>query len=101
MSKAVRVEAGGADLDAVLTRARDLGVLGWVRDDEGVVRVHAEGPAEAVDELAAFVGGDAQTVKVEGHEQFAVRGVPAGAFAVREHDGVYELHLEVAGGVRA
>ena len=33
--------------------------------------------------------------KVEGHEQFAVRGVPAGAFVVRSHVAGYDLTLEV------
>src|SRR5687768_8413266 len=79
---------GGAFRDAVLRAARDRGLLGWVREDEdGAVRVHAEGAAGAVAELRAFLGEEQRAVeeqraKVEGHEQFAVRGVPAGAFAV-------------------
>jgi len=98
--------------DATVRRAHALGVLGWVRNrEDGGVEVHAEGPADAVDALVAFVREGprgarvaellAQSVKVEGHEQFAVRGVSAGAFAVRERGAGFELALEVDGAVRA
>lgn len=107
---------------ATVERARELGVLGWVRNqDDGTVYVHAEG---APDALAAFLGflgegppaatvDDVQIgeVKVEGHEQFAQRGVPAGRFVVADFTGSagdapggrpgYVLALEVEGGVRA
>jgi acylphosphatase len=97
---ALRAEVcGRAGLgEAVVGRARALGLAGWVREDrDGVVRVHAEGDAEAVVELRAFLGAGVteQPAKVEGHEQFAVRGVPAGAFVVREHAGGFDLCLEV------
>lgn len=70
--------------DATLGLARRLGVMGWVRNGEdGDVVVHAEGPEAAVDELVAFLreGPPAavvtevaiERVKVEGHEQFAIR----------------------------
>src|SRR3954451_1591451 len=115
--KAVRAQVHGAVAgvgfrDATVERARGLGVLGWVRrDDDGAVRVHAEGGAEAVDALVAWLadgpgGARVEEVavtpgKVEGHEQFAIRGVPAGAFAVRRRgDGRFELRLEVAGAIR-
>ncbi len=43
--------------DAAVRRARELGVLGWVRnEDDGSVRAHAEGPGSAVDDLVAFLG---------------------------------------------
>ncbi|HEX5146512.1 MAG TPA: acylphosphatase [Conexibacter sp.] len=98
--------------EATVARAHALGVLGWVRnDDDGAVRVHAEGSDDAVAAFEAFLrAGPAATrvdgvvverVKVEGHEQFAVRGVPAGAFAVRALARGWELQLEVDGGVRA
>lgn len=103
---------GVAFRDATLARARALGVLGWVRNGEDgeTVLVHAEGDEDGVEALLAFlrVGPpraavralDVERVKVEGHEQFAVRGVPAGAFSVvATEDGGYELALEVAGGV--
>lgn len=100
---------------ATVRRARDLGVQGWVRNDsDGTVGVHAEGPADQVAQLEAFLregrGGahvervDVTAVKVEGHEQFAVRGVPAGRFVVREHGGAtpgFTLSLEVGGAMRS
>ena len=96
---------------ATVECARDLGLFGWVRSDEdGAVRVHAEGPAGAVQRLRAFLAEgppdaavehvEEERAKVEGHEQFAVRGVPAGAFVVREHAGGFDLHLEVGDAVR-
>ena len=105
--RALRAEVRGSTrpVDAVVARARELAVLGWVREDGGVLRAHLEGPDAAVDELRAFLGegaarADAKPVKAEGHEQFAVRGVAAGAFAVRETPDGYELRLEVAGAPR-
>jgi acylphosphatase len=92
--------------EAVVERAHALGLAGWVReDDDGAVRVHAEGGADAVRELRAFLAGGPpgarvegvveQRARVEGHEQFAVRGVAAGAFVVREHGSGFDLQLEV------
>ncbi len=100
--------------DATVTRARELGVLGWVRNgDEGEVLVHAEGTKVAVEELVAFLradpasarvdDADVETVEPEGHEQFAVRGVSAGRFEVVERTsggGGFELRLEVEGTMR-
>ncbi|HEY8582963.1 MAG TPA: acylphosphatase, partial [Capillimicrobium sp.] len=44
--------------DATVRRASELGVLGWVRNaDDGTVAVHAEGSAEAVDALVAWLDG--------------------------------------------
>ena len=97
--------------DTTVSRAHELGVLGWVRNaGDGTVEVHAEGPAAAVDELIAFLeegppaarveGVEIEPAKVEGHEQFAVRGVSAGAFIVRERPRGFELGLEVDGAMR-
>lgn len=96
---ALRAAVQGVAADDVLTKARELALLGWVRTDDDAVRVHAEGDAAAVAALCAFLGDGADEVRarVEGHEQLAVRGVPAGAFLVREHARGFELTLEVDG----
>ena len=97
---------------ATVQRARELGVFGWARnEDDGTVLVHAEGTPEAVEALHDFLreGPSYATVtavdllpaKVEGHEQFAVRGEPAGRFVVEEHAGdrgaYFVLRLDVSG----
>ncbi|MFL5872005.1 MAG: DNA polymerase ligase N-terminal domain-containing protein [Solirubrobacterales bacterium] len=101
--------------DAMVEKAGELGILGWVRnDDDGTVGVHAEGPAAGVDELVAFLetgppaaeveAVEVEPAKVEGHEQFAVRGVSAGAFVVQEHWATahhFDLRLEVDGTMRS
>ena len=101
--------------DATLTRARALGALGWVRNGEGGdVLVHAEGPEPAVESLLAFLHKGppvarvaevaSESVKVEGHEQFAIRGVSAGVFVVQEHAATarhFDLRLEVDGVMRS
>ena len=102
---------GPSHVERVLARAAELGLLGWVRDDpDGRVRIHAEGPAGAPAELVAGLerdGGvavETEKVKVEGHEQFAVRGVSAGVFVVQEHQATahhYDLRLEVDGVMRS
>jgi len=120
LTRAIRATvAGGVQQvgfrEATLERAHELGVLGWVRNaDDGTVGVHAEGDPEAVAELLAFLRqGPAaaavaevsvEDVKAEGHEQFAVRGVSAGAFVVQEHQATahhFDLRLEVDGVMRS
>jgi len=92
------------DVDALAGQARELGVLGWVRDaGDGTLLLHAEGPVDAVQALVAGAA-DVQRVKVEGHEQFAVRGVSAGVFVVQEHAARahhFDLRLEVDGVMRS
>lgn len=93
-------------------RADRLGLLGWVRlMDPGTLCLHAEGDPGALDrlrvELARAPGVQAvaeQRARVEGHEQFAIRGVPAGVFVVQEHQATahhFDLRLEVAGVMRS
>ena len=103
---AIRVRVPNASSDAVFERAQALGLLGWVRDDGDAVRVHAEGDADAVEALTAVLGEHAEIERVrpEGHEQFAVRGVPAGAFVVQQHAATtrhFDVRLEVDGVMRS
>ena len=101
--------------EATRQRALGLGVMGWVRNGEdGSVLVHAEGPEPAVADLVAFLGEGppaarveevaTEPAKVEGHEQFAIRGVSAGVFVVQEHAATahhFDLRLEVEGAMRS
>lgn len=116
MRAVVRGEVQGIGYrDATLRRARRLCVMGWVRNaQDGSVLVHAEGPERAVDELVTFLRSGprgarvsevaVEGVRVEGHEQFAIRGVSAGAFVVQEHAATahhFDLRLEVGGAMRS
>jgi DNA ligase D-like protein (predicted 3'-phosphoesterase) len=97
--------------EAVRDRARELGLLGWVRGDArdgDPLAVHAEGDPDALQALIAFLGGEeragATRAKVEGHEQFAIRGVIAGVFVVQEHQATahhFDVRLEVDGVMRS
>jgi DNA ligase D-like protein (predicted 3'-phosphoesterase) len=118
--RAIRATVGGSVQGigfraAARRRARELGVRGWVRnEDDGRVVVHAEGASAQIESLSAFLHeGPAgatvtalrvEDVPVEGHEQFAVRGVPAGAFVVHQHAATarhFDLRLEVDGVMRS
>lgn len=101
--------------DAAQRRARALGVLGWVRNaDDGTVSVHAEGDGGAVEALLDFLRAGprgaavaevaVEPARVEGHEQFAIRGVSAGVFVVQQHAARalhFDLRLEVDGVMRS
>jgi DNA ligase D-like protein (predicted 3'-phosphoesterase) len=120
MSRAVRAAVRGhvqgvGFREATVGEALRVGALGWIRnEDDGSVRVHAEGSEAAVEALVAFLGKgpngarvedvEVESVKPEGHEQFAIRGVSAGAFVVQEHEARahhFDLRLEVDGKMRS
>ena len=80
----------------------------------GTVAVHAEGEPAAVEALEEFLrdgpraanvtGVDVSHVRVEGHEQFAVRGVGAGVFVVQQHAAStlhFDLRLQLGGTMRS
>jgi DNA ligase D-like protein (predicted 3'-phosphoesterase) len=112
----VRGEVQGVGFrEATRERASALGLHGWVRNGaDGTVLAHAEGPEAAVEQLLAFLAEgpagarvsetETERVEPEGHEQFAIRGVSAGAFVVQEHAATarhFDLRLEVEGTMRS
>ncbi len=115
--QAIRAAVSGEAADArvqqaTVAKARELGALGWVRAGaDGGLLAHAEGAPDAVAALVAWLGErvaparvDLEEVAVEGHEQFARRGVSAGEFVVQEHAATahhFDLRLEVGGMMRS
>jgi DNA ligase D-like protein (predicted 3'-phosphoesterase) len=80
--------------------------MGWVLAERGGgLLLHAEGDPAAIDTLLRELGAvDSEPARVEGHEQFAIRGVPAGVFVVQEHRATahhFDLRLEVDGVMRS
>jgi DNA ligase D-like protein (predicted 3'-phosphoesterase) len=120
VNRAVRVIVGGSVQgvgfrDSTARRARELGALGWVRNEaDGTVAAHVEGPGDVVEWMLGFLrvgppGANVDDVridevKVEGHEQFSIRGIDAGVFVVQEHRASthhFDLRLEVEGAMRS
>jgi DNA ligase D-like protein (predicted 3'-phosphoesterase) len=95
--------------DEIRSQALRLGLNGWVRlTHDGSLWVHAEGSTSGLDELTSWVSSrgavSEQSARAEGHEQFAVRGVPAGVFVVQEHQARahhFDVRLEVDGVMRS
>jgi len=119
-AQAVRARASGrvqgvGFRESARRRAVELGVMGWIRNaKDGSVEVHAEGPPAAIEALTAFLRKGPRgahvaelalaSTRVEGHEQFAVRGVSAGVFVVQQHAATarhFDLRLEVEGVMRS
>jgi DNA ligase D-like protein (predicted 3'-phosphoesterase) len=79
--------------------------------EDGTLRLHAEGAETALDQLVGLLRSapgvelvDERAIAVEGHEQFAIRGVPAGVFVVQEHQATahhFDVRLEVDGVMRS
>ena len=97
----MRAAAEAIDPEAVVAKARELGVMGWVRPTG---ELHAEGAPDAVAALLATLEAEPERARVEGHEQFAIRGVSAGVFVVQVHQATahhYDVRLEVDGVMRS
>ena len=114
---AVRVSMAGSVSEMALRerareRADQLGLRGWVRlMEDGTLGAHVEGETAGIGELIAWLSSlpdvdsvSERPVRVEGHEQFGIRGVPAGAFVVQEHQATahhFDVRLEVGGMMRS
>ena len=114
MDKARRITIAGEVSDLALREraratARGLGLFGWVRlMEDGTLCVHAEGDPAALNRLSGSLrelgSVTERDVRVEGHEQFAIRGVVAGTFVVQEHQATahhFDVRLEVDGAMRS
>ncbi len=70
--------------DSCRREAERLGVAGWVRNEpDGSVAVHAEGPAEAVDDLVTWCRTGPPGARVTGVDVAETAAEAAGGFEVR------------------
>ena len=79
--------------------------------EDGTLCLHIEGEHPGAEELVSWMRSmrpvdslSDRPVPVEGHEHFAIRGVPAGVFVVQEHRATahhFDLRLEVSGLMRS
>ena len=111
-ARRITITGGVSDLavrERVRAATRGLGLFGWVRlMEDGTLCVHAEGDPAALDRLSGSLrelgSVSERDVRVEGHEQFAIRGVVAGTFVVQEHQATahhFDVRLEVDGAMRS
>jgi len=98
--------------EATVRAAERLGVSGWVENNEdGTVSVHAEAMPEVLAVFEQFLadGPPAATVvlvdrvptKLEGHEQFAIRGWPRYLFQLIQTAQGYVIELDLPSGPKA
>ncbi len=70
--------------DAAGTRAEELGVVGWVRNEaDGTVALHVEGPPDAVDRMVAWTRRGPSSASVEGVDEREAEPHGPSAFDVR------------------
>ncbi len=95
--------------EQVRRRALKLGLNGWTQlIEDDTLCTHAEGDPASLEELLTWLGTrgtiEASARRPEGHEQFAIRGVPAGVFVIQEHQATahhFDFRLEVDGVMRS
>lgn len=70
--------------DAAGSRAEELGVVGWVRNEaDGTVALHVEGPPDAVDQMVAWTRRGPSSASVEGVDEREAEPHGPSAFDVR------------------